>query len=114
MELLGAGLGDDLDAPVADAVVFGGKRILVYANLEDGGLGRKLAAGESIDVDLAAVWSARRLRQLLEFSLQFVGVVGKGIEVFAPEDQAAGVLIGIDADLLHLGHDRHALAVSGD
>ncbi len=98
MELLRAGLGDDLNAAVADAVVLGGKRILVDADLEDGGLGRKLAAGESVDVDLAAVRSGRGAGQLLEFSLQFVGVVGEGIEVVAFEDQGAGVLIGIDAD----------------
>ena len=103
MELFGAGLGDDLYAAVSDAVVLGGKRILIDANLKDGRLGRKLAARESIDVDLPAVRPGGRTGQLLEFSLELIGVVGEGIEVFASEDQAARVLIGIDADALNMG-----------
>ena len=114
VELLRAGFGDDLDTAITDAVVLGGKRILVYANLQDGRLGRKLPPGESVDVDLAAVRSCSGACQLLEFSLQFIGIVGEGIEVAAFEDQGAGVLLGVDADTVQLGFDCNDLVASRD
>src|SRR5581483_5465708 len=54
LELLRAGLGDDLDAAIADAVELSRKGILVDADFKDGGFGRDLAAFEAIDIDLAA------------------------------------------------------------
>ena len=41
VELIGARLGEDLDAAVAELVVLGGKRILIDANLADRGLRRE-------------------------------------------------------------------------
>ncbi len=43
VELVRAGLGEDFDAAVAQAVVLRGKRILVDANFADGGFRGKLA-----------------------------------------------------------------------
>src|SRR5580698_8699997 len=57
MKFVGAGLGEDFDAAVAELVVFGGERVLVDANLADRRLRRELAGGESVDIHLAAVRS---------------------------------------------------------
>ena len=113
--LVGARLGQDLDAAVAEFVVFRGKRILIDADLADGRFRRKLAAGESVDVDLAAVGPRRRPGQGLQIGLQFVGIIGKRFEVFALDDDGAGVAGGIyvegggglvgDDDFLSLGLD---------
>ena len=84
MEFLRAGLGDDLDAAVSDAVEFGGEGILVDAHFEDGGLGRNLAALESVDVDLAAVGSCGGAGECLQLILEFVGIVGERVERRCP------------------------------
>jgi hypothetical protein len=81
MELVGAGLGEDFDAPVAQLVVLRRKGILVDADFADRRFWRKLAAGESIDIDLPAVRSSRRTGQRIQFVLQLVGIVGKRIQV---------------------------------
>ena len=57
--LIRAGLGEDFDSAVTQLVILRGKRILVDANLTNGRLGRKLPAGESVDVDLAAIGAGR-------------------------------------------------------
>src|SRR5579859_472484 len=51
VKLVRARLGENLDAAVAELVVFGRERILVDADLADGILGGKLAAAEAIDID---------------------------------------------------------------
>src|SRR5580700_296314 len=76
-----AGLGEDLDFPVAYLVVLGRKGILIDADLADGFLGRKLAAAEAVDEDGAAVGSGRRAGERLEVGREVVGVVGERIEV---------------------------------
>src|SRR5215813_6379687 len=54
-DFVGAGLGKDLDAAEAQAVELGGEGVRVDADFADGFFGRKLAAGETVDVDRAAV-----------------------------------------------------------
>ena len=55
MPLVGPRLGENLDAAVAELVVFGRKRILIDADFADGGFWRKLACGEAVDINLAAI-----------------------------------------------------------
>ncbi len=65
VKFVGARLGEDLDAPIAQLVVFGGKGILVDANFANGFFGRKLAGRKAVDIKLSAVgaggWSSQRL-----------------------------------------------------
>ena len=69
VEVVGAGLGEDLNAAVAEAVVLGRKRILVDANFADGRFRRQLAAGESVDVDFTTIgsrgWTGEGLQLIL-------------------------------------------------
>ena len=94
VQLVGAGLGEDLDAAVAQAVVLGGKWILVDADFADRRLRRNLAAGESVDINLSAVGARRRTGQRLQFALQFVGIVGERVQVLALDDDGVGVVLG--------------------
>jgi len=52
---VGAGPGEDFDAAEAEAVEFRREGILIDADLADVFLGGELAAGESVDVNLAAI-----------------------------------------------------------
>ena len=70
VQLVGAGLGKDLDAAVAELVILRGERILVDADFADRRLGRKLPAGESIDEDLRAVRPGGRSGKRGQFALQ--------------------------------------------
>ena len=100
MELAGARPGGDFDAPIAHLVIFGGKGILIDADFQNVGFGGKLAGGESIHVNLAAIGSGGGPRQRLQFRLQFVRVVRERLQILSLDDQRAGVFLGIDA---HLG-----------
>ncbi len=93
-QFVGAGLGQNLDAAEADLVVFRRKRVLIDADLADGIFVGKLAAGEPVDVNLAAVGACRRTRQSLQIGLQIVGIVGKRLQIFAAQDQAPALLDG--------------------
>ena len=59
MQLVGAGLGEDLDASETRLIVLRRKRVLVDADLADIFFGRKLAVAESINVNLPAIWAYR-------------------------------------------------------
>src|ERR1019366_6288092 len=63
VKLIRAGLGEDFDSSVAQLVVFGGKRILVDANLANRFFRRKLSGRKSIDVNLPAAGACRRYGQ---------------------------------------------------
>ena len=98
MEFVGAGLGEDFDPSVAQLVVFRGERILVDANLADRRLRRKLARGESVDVDLAAVRPGGRPGQRLQVRLQFVRIVGQRVEIFTRKHDRARIVRRDDVD----------------
>ena len=98
MELVGAGLGEDFDAPVAQLVVLRRKWVLVDADFADRRFWRKLAAGKSIDIDLPAVGACRRTGQRIEFVLQLVGIVGKRIQILALDDDGSRVAVRTGAD----------------
>ena len=98
MPLVRAGLGENLDAPVSQLVILRGEGILIHANFPDGGFRRKLAAGESVNVDFPAIWPGGRARQCLELRRQLVGVIGKRIQVLSFQHQGAGVVLRLDAD----------------
>ena len=83
-QLVGAGLGQNLDSAETEPVVLGGKRVLVDANLADGFLGRQLAAAEPIDVDLAAVGAGAGTGQGLERIGQVVGIVRQRFQIARP------------------------------
>jgi len=57
---------EQVDAAVAELVVFRGKGILVDADFADGGFGRELASGKSVDVNLTAVRSGGGAREGLQ------------------------------------------------
>jgi len=57
VQLVGAGLGEDFDAPVAEAVKLRRVGVLIDADLADRRLGRQIPAREAVNVNLAPVWS---------------------------------------------------------
>src|SRR5271157_1460551 len=99
MVLVRARLSENLDSSVAQFVVFGRKRILIDADLANRRLRRKLAAGESVDVDLAAVGPGRRSGQRLQVLLQLIGIVRERFKVLAGENDGTGIASGVDVDL---------------
>ena len=92
VEVLAAGLGEDLDPPHTDAVVFGGERVLIDAHFANRRLRRQTAAGETIDVDLSAIRPRGRTRQRGKIGRQIVPVVRQGIQFFAAHHQRAGIV----------------------
>jgi hypothetical protein len=109
VEFVGTGLGEDLDAAIAEAVVLRGEGILIDADFADGGFGRELAAGESIDVNLAAIGTCGGAGERGELVLQFVGIVGERVEIFAFDNDGAGIGVGSSADGSVLGLDLDLL-----
>src|SRR5215469_12010324 len=87
MQFVASRLGKDLDSAITQALVLGGKGILIDANLANGRFGRQLASGETIDVDLAAIGPGRGPGERRQFRLKFVGVVGQRFQVFSLDDQ---------------------------
>src|SRR5271169_6760729 len=85
--------GGDFNPSVAKLVVFRRKWILVDAHFENGSLGRKLASGKSVNVNLASVGARRRTRQRLKIGSQLVGIIGKRFEIFSLDDQGAGIAL---------------------
>ncbi len=100
--LVGAGLGEDLDASVTELVEFRGEWVLVDSYFADGGLGRELPAGKSVDVDLASVGAGRRPGERVQLILQLIGIVRERVQVFALDHDRARVVIraGIEARTL--------------
>ena len=92
-QLVGARLGENLDAAEAQPVEFGGKGILVDADLADGFLGRQLAAAETIDVDLPAVGTGAGAGQRLQRVGKIVGIVRQRLQVVALDHQRGGVVV---------------------
>ncbi len=127
MQSVGSGFGENLDAPVADAVELRRKRILIDADLADRRLGRQLPASKAVDINLSAVRSSRGAGQSRQLVLQFVRIVGKGFEVFVLQNNRGGVGPGLGANgrsafvghnHLHIGSlnrqfDIYVLALAG-
>jgi hypothetical protein len=65
MEALRTRPCENLNASVAEAIIFGGEWALVYANLADCALWWKGAVAIAIDVNLSAVRTCRWSRQRL-------------------------------------------------
>src|SRR5579884_1231867 len=93
MPFVGSGLGEDLDATVAQLVVLGRERILIDANLADRRLGRNLPAGESIDVDLPAIGADRRTGERLQIRGEIVRVIGQRVEILALQHDLARIAV---------------------
>src|SRR6185312_482775 len=81
VELVGAGLGEDLDAAVTELVVLRRERVLVDADFADRRLGRKLAAGEAVDVNLSAVGACGWAGESGKLRGKFIGIVRQRLEV---------------------------------
>ena len=113
-KLVHAGLGEDLDAAVAQTVVLGREGVGIDADLANGGFGRKAPAGKAVDVNLAAVGAGRGPGEGLQVVLQLVRIVGQGVEIGALQHQRAGVAVGIHLDMRVVVADRHFLAFRGD
>src|SRR5260370_29289791 len=77
--LVRAGLGEDLDASVAQLVVLGGERVLIDAHFANRFLGREPPAGEAVDVNLSAVGTGAGARQGLQIGSQIVWIVGGNV-----------------------------------
>ena len=114
MILAAARFGEDLDAAVAELVIFCGEGVLIDADLTDGFLGRDLAAAEAVNENGASVRTGGWAGEGLKVGLKVIGVVGKGVEIFAAQDQGAGVRRRINVDGLgravldlHLFSDRN-------
>ena len=84
MELVAAGLGEDLDAAEAERIILCREGILVDTNFADGGLGRKAAAGEAVDVDLRGMLAVATSHGEQLF-LQVIIAGGEHVEIAAFE-----------------------------
>ena len=98
MKLVGAWLGEDFDSSVTELVVFGGKRILIDANLANRRLGRKLSGCESIDIKLPAIGPGRRPGQRFQVRLQLIRIVGQRFQILAAEHDRARIIRGVDVE----------------
>ena len=115
MQSVSSGPRQNLDAAKAGAVVFGGERIGIDANLADGTFGGQGASAEAVDQELRTVRSRRGTGHGLKFRLEIIGIVGQTLEVALSEDEGAGVIGGVsvhapyarfvDVELLSLGGD---------
>src|SRR5262249_32622669 len=106
-------LGEDLDATITQALVFGGEGILIDAYFADRFLRWKPPAREAVNIDLASVGASAGTGKGLQVGSQIVRVVGEHVEIGAFENQGAGVVRRIDihpglfgdGDLLFVQHD---------
>src|SRR5579884_658219 len=111
---VGAGLGEDFDAAIAQVVVFRGERVLVDANLANGGFRRKLAAGEAVNVDLSPTGTGGGARKGFEIGLKIVGIIGERLEILAFQDDLAGVVALADFDGRGFVGDDHFFGLDLD
>ncbi len=112
--LVGAGLGENLDATVAEAVVLGGEGVAVDAYLADGFLRRQAPAREAVEVDLRLAVHARGgAGQSLQRFGETFGVVRQSVEVGAAQDDRARARLGVGAHV-RLGGDGDDLFLDGD
>ena len=114
MQLIRARLGEDFYPSVTEAIKLGGKRVLIDTDLADGGFRRDLSAGKPVDIDLSPVWTSSRPGQSLQLALQFVGIVGKRIEIFTFEHNRICILIRTRIDRRRIGLDLHLLLLHLD
>ncbi len=96
MILVRAGLGKDLDAAIADAVVLRGEWILVDADLTNRRLGGELAAGEAVYIDLSAVRPCRGTGQRGKLTGQLIRIVRERFQILALDDGGTGIGIWIN------------------
>ena len=80
LELVGAGLGEDLDPAETNLIEFGREGILINAYLPDRFLRRKPAARKAIDKDLSSARSGGRTSQSLQVREQVVRIVGQSVD----------------------------------
>ncbi len=101
VELVGAGLGEDLDEAVDwIGVVLGGVGILVDADLANAVAGWKRASGEAVDVEFGRVAAGESVELLLEL----VRVERKLIDVCAFEDDGIAVLVWVGCGGIVVGN----------
>ena len=98
MPFVRTGLGEDLYAAKARAIILGGKWILIDADFANGGLWRQGSVGEAIDINLSSVWPHGGSGKREQILLQFVRIVGERFEVRALENRGAGIVRRIDID----------------
>src|SRR5579864_3633335 len=98
MKFVGAWFGEDLDAAIAQLVVFRGKGILIDAHLANRLLGGKLPSAESVYIDGAAARPGGRPGQSLQIRLEVFRVIRQCGKVVSTQDQGSGVTGGISAD----------------
>ena len=82
----GAGLGENLNATIAQAIKLGGEGVLIDDDFANRGFGRNLSAGKAVNVDLAAIGAGGRTGESLQFAGQFVGIVGERVKILALDD----------------------------
>ena len=83
-------------------------------DLKDGGLWRKLAAGETVDINLSSIRPGRRTRKSLQLHQQLVRIVRERIDVAALQNSRVRILVGADAQACSLCRDRNLLLVGRD
>ena len=91
----GAGLGENLNATIAQAIKLGGEGVLIDDDFANRGFGRNLSAGKAVNVDLAAIGAGGRTGESLEFAGQFVRIVGKRVKILALDDHGVGIGCGV-------------------
>src|SRR5690349_9446705 len=98
MKPVGTRLGEDVDPPEPEPVVFGRERILIDSDLANRVLGREFAAAESIYVQGTAVRSRSGTGEGLEIGCQIVGIVRKRVQIGAAQDNCTRVRCGLGTD----------------
>src|SRR6185437_14629179 len=106
VQLIRSGLGKDFNTPVAKTFELRGKRVLVDDDLADGRLGRKLTAGESIDINLATVGPGGGSGERLKLIGKLIGIIGERINILAFNHDGTGIGVGFRAYVI--------VAVAGD
>ena len=114
VQLFGARLGQDLDAAVSQLVELRGKRILIDTNLADRRLGRQVAAGKAVDVNLAAAVSRRGTGQRGQFVLHLVRIVGERVQILAAQHHGIAVVCRLRIQLPRVRSHLHLLLLRGD
>ncbi len=86
---------------------------MVDANFQNGFLWGKFSSGKAVDIDFAAIGPCRWSCQLLEFGGQIIGVVGKGLQRLAFQNNTANIVFWADAELLAFALDGNLLLFHG-
>ena len=75
VELVGSGLGQNLDSTEAELVELRRERILIDPDFTNRAFGRDLAATEAVDEDTRAIWSGGRSGEGGEICREVIRVV---------------------------------------